>query len=168
MPAGPPPRAPIHHPLPDALPPPRAVHGLYARIIRQGCGGRFAVVWADALPLAPGRSGVEIVDGVTRRVEGDGFPEEYSAALGDGVLRAWTLDDGPGPAYSVRIRVTDARWHPVDSNPLSFRAVGECLAAEITACLREGREPRPLMLPRTRPPLSWERELLHPEQGGSP
>ncbi|WP_083926735.1 hypothetical protein [Nocardiopsis valliformis] len=168
MPADPPTRPPIHHPLPDALPLTRAVPRLYGRIIRQGCGGKFAVVWAEALPLGPGRSGVEIVDEVTHRVEGDSFPEEYLEALGDGVHRSWTLGDGPRPAYSARIRVTDARWHPVDSNPISFRAVGEYLAAEITACLGEGRAPRPLMLPGTRPPLPWERELLHPEHGGAP
>lgn len=168
MSAAPATRPPVCYPLPDALPLPRAVHGLYARIIRQGCGGEFAAVWAHARPLGPGRSGVEIVDEVTHRVEGDSFPEEYLAALGEGVHRAWKLDAGPRPAYSVRIRVTGARWHPVDSDSLSFRAVGEYLAAEITACLREGRAPRPLVLPRTRPPLPWERDLLHPEQGGAP
>ncbi|WP_017590496.1 hypothetical protein [Nocardiopsis ganjiahuensis] len=154
--------------LSDAVPLRRALPGLYARAVRQSCAGLFAVVWADAEPLGPGRSGIEIVDEVSRRVDGERFPAEYPAALGEGLSSAWTDGDGPGPGHSARIRITDALWHPVDSGPRSFRLLGELLAAEIAACVLEGRAPRPRLLPGNRTPFSWERDLLPPGRGDAP
>lgn len=159
---------PIHRSLTGAVPLPRALPGLYARAVRQSCAGLFAVVWAEAEPLAPGRSGIEVVDEVSREMDGERFPAEYAPAIGKGLHAAWTVQEGLGPGYSLRIRITDARWHPVDSGERAFHLLGDLLAAEITACVAEGRTPHAQLLPRHRSLFSWERDLPLPAHDGAP
>ncbi len=159
---------PIHHPLPDAAPLPRALPGLYARAVRQSCAGLFAVVWAEAEPPAPGRAGIETVDEVDREMDGEHFPAHYAEAFAEGLHAAWTSEEGPRPGWSARVRITDARWHQVDSSERSFRLLGGLLAAEITASVAEGRAPLARLVPRYRALFSWERDLPLADHRGAP
>jgi hypothetical protein len=132
----------------DPLPPlPRPVRGVYVRDIHQtACPGSFAMVWLDAEP-GPGPAGadVEVVDDLPDTCpEPDeplpaGFRSAFAAGVRDGLER---LGGGRSP-YAVRVVLRDARWSEVDSNDRSFEAAGGHAAAEILACVREGRAPRP-------------------------
>ncbi|WP_199725787.1 hypothetical protein [Nocardiopsis sp. Huas11] len=128
----------------DPLPPlPRPVRGVFVRHVMQtACPGDFAFVWLDAEP-GPAGTGVEVVDDLpdTCPQPDEPLPAEYRRAFATGVRDGMERLGNGGSPYAVRIVLRDARWHEVDSNARSFEAAGRYAAAEVLACVREGREP---------------------------
>ena len=144
---------------------PRPVRGIYVRnVLQTACPGYFALVWLDAEPGGSGTD-VEFVDDLpdTCPRPDEPLPVEFRSAFATGVREGLERLGGGRSPYSVRTVLRDALWSEIDSNTWSFGVAGGYAAAEILACVREGREPRragrgakrdrpaPTM-PRNRPP----------------
>ncbi|MEE2047780.1 hypothetical protein Q7689_31090, partial [Nocardiopsis tropica] len=91
---------------------------------------------------------------------GERLPEELAAAFAQGLRLAWHAGDGARPGIVALVRLVDARWHREDSTPRAFRMTGELAALEISRCVSEDRDPRPVLRSSRQPYLPWERSML--------
>ncbi|MEO3825896.1 hypothetical protein [Actinomadura sp. B10D3] len=106
----------------------RDVHVHYRRNIG-GCGP-YAAITVDFEPLPDDETEFDFVNFLD---EAD-LPSEFADAVADGIRRELPGDveyewDKPLPqagphAAAVRVALTDARWHEVDSSERGFRQAG--------------------------------------------
>lgn len=146
----------------NRTPLPRPVQGIYVRNVLQSCGGYFAAAWAEAEPLPEGHpDGFEFVNAVPPvGPRGECLPDRLAAAFAGGLRLAWNSGGGALPGVAARVRLVDARWHPEDSTPRAFRMTGEMAALEISRCVAENRDPRPVLRSSRQPYLPWERSMF--------
>lgn len=149
-------------PFPNRTPLPRPVHGVYVRNVLQSHGGYFAAAWAEAEPLPDGHpDGFEFVNAVPPvGPRGECLPEDLAAAFAQGLRLAWHAAGGAQPGLVALVRLVDARWHREDSTPRAFRMTGELAALEISRCVSENRDPRPVLRSSRQPYLPWERSMF--------
>ena len=94
-----------------------------------GGHGQFGVCTLVVEPLERG-AGFEFVDAVV----GGAIPRNLVPAVERGVVEAMAQGGPNGhPVVDVRVRVTDGRYHPVDSSEMSFRLAGALALREALA-----------------------------------
>jgi len=95
----------------------------YTHKKQTGGSGQYAEVTIDVEPLQPGEvpGGYEFVDKIT----GGRIPREYIPAVDAGAKEAITAGVLAGyPVENVRVKLTDGKYHDVDSSELAFKIAG--------------------------------------------
>jgi elongation factor G len=99
----------------------RRVENVEGKLKKQTGGkGMFGVCYLSVEPLPRG-GGFEFVD----EIVGGAIPRNLIPAVEKGILEA--LPHGPQagfPVVDVRVRCIDGKYHPVDSNEMSFKLAG--------------------------------------------
>jgi translation elongation factor EF-G len=116
------------------------VRDVHVRLVTASACGVFAIATADFEPLP---AGSDLLFEFECELTDSRLPHEYAEAFELGVHETLCAA-GRLPTAAVRVRLHDAKWHPVDSNERIFIEAGRRAAAEALRCQTEGGSPVPV------------------------
>ncbi|MFC7246697.1 hypothetical protein ACFQO7_29805 [Catellatospora aurea] len=104
------------------------VRDVHVRLAVASACGVFAIATADFEPLP---TGSDLLFEFVCELADSRLPQEYAEAFELGVHETLCAVGTSGlPTAAVRVRLHDAKWHPVDSSERSFTEAGRRAAAE--------------------------------------